>query len=185
MQLIIGLVGEKGSGKGTFAKFLQEIVPESSYIRYSDILVETLNLWSLPLTRSNYQNLANTMEKSFGRGTLANATKERIKKLQANIVIVDGIRRWPEAKLIRSFSNNIIIYVTADINKRYQNLKKKSGKVNEAGLSLKQFMKEEKDDAEILIPEIGKTADFKIVNEGSLAAFRKQAEELWGMTVIA
>ncbi|TSC65567.1 MAG: Uncharacterized protein CEO21_377, partial [Microgenomates group bacterium Gr01-1014_80] len=88
MKLIIGLVGEKGSGKGTFAKFLQEIVPDCSYIRYSDILVETLNFWSLPLTRANYQNLANTMEKSFGSGTLANATKPRIQNLPGAIVIV-------------------------------------------------------------------------------------------------
>ena len=173
------MVGEKGAGKGTFAKFLQRIEPDSSYIRYSDILADTLKKWSLPLTRVNYQTLANTMEKTFGNGTMANATKSRIKKLPGRIVIVDGIRRWLEAKLIRSFPNSLIIYITADIKTRYRNLKKKSDKANEMGLSFKQFIKEEQDEAEILIPEIGKIADHKIINNGSLDTFRRQVKKLY------
>lgn len=177
---IIGLVGEKGSGKGTFAKLLQKIAPKDSlsYLCFSDILVETLNLWLLPLTRANYQNLANTMEKSFGSGTLARTTKNRIKKLQGNI-IVDGIRRWPEEKLIRSFPNNLIIYITADPKIRYRNLKSKSDKTNETKISFEKFMKEETDDAEILIPEIGQTADLKIVNNGTLEEYKKDVEKVY------
>jgi len=178
MKLIIGLVGEKGSGKGTFVKFLQEIEPKSSSIRYSDILIETLKLWSLPLTRSNLQSLATVMDKEYGNGTLANAVKPRIQSLTGDIVIVDGIRRWPEAELIKSFPNHLIIYVTADPKTRYQNLNSKSDKAEEAGLSMEQFMKEEADEAEMLIPEIGKTADFKITNNGTLEELKKQVTEI-------
>ena len=183
-QLIIGLVGEKGSGKGTLAKFLQEIEPKFSSIRFSDILVETLKLWSLPLTRSNLQSLATVMDKEYGNGTLANALKQRIQSLTGDMVIVDGIRRRPEAKLIRGFSNNLIVYITADARKRYQNLKNRSDKEKETGLSLKQFMNEEKDEAEILIPEIGKTADFKIINEGLIEDFQKQVRDFFSTHIM-
>ena len=181
MKLVIGLVGEKGSGKGTFVKFLQQIAPKNSisYVRYSDILVETLNLWSLPLTRSNYQELANTMEKTFGSGTFANATYNRTKNLSGKIIILDGIRRFPEAEIIRKFPKSIIIYITADAKIRYNNLKKRSDKLDEKGLSFAKFMKEEKNKAEVLIPKIGATADFKIVNNGSLEEYRTQVEEFY------
>lgn len=182
--LIIGLVGEKGAGKGTFAKFLQKIISGSAYIRFSDILFETLESWSLPLTRTNYQNLANTMERAFGSGTTANAIKNRIKNLSGNVIIVDGIRRWPEENLIRSFPKNIIIYITADPKTRYRNLKNKSSKEKETGLSFKQFMQEEDDDAEILIPEIGKTADYKIVNNNTLVDLQKKAKEFYDMLLV-
>lgn len=178
-NLIIGLVGEKGSGKGTFAKILQEIAPKNSisYIRFSDILVETLNLWSLPLIRPNYQELANTMEKTFGSGTFANAIYSRVKHLSGKIIILDGIRRYPEAEIVRKFPKNFIIYITADTQTRFRNLKGKGEKEDEKGMSFAKFMKEERNEAETLIPKIGGIADFKIVNNGTLEEYKIQVKE--------
>lgn len=181
-QLIIGLVGGKGSGKGTFAKIFEQLAtPKYSTIRirFSDILFETLNNWSLPTTRSNLQNLAIIMEKQFGDGTLAKATRVRINKLSQDIIILDGIRRWSEANFIRSFSNNIIIYISAGIKIRYRNLKTKSDKADEEGLSFAKFMKEEKNKSEQLIPKIGASSDFKINNNGTLEGYRSQVKEFY------
>ena len=185
-SLVIGLVGEKGSGKGTFAKILQEIAPKGSisYIRYSDILVETLNLWSLPLIRSNYQELANSMEKTFGSGTMANATYNRIKNLSGKIIILDGIRRFPEAEIVRKFPVNFMVYITADPKTRFRNLKKSGDKFGEKDLSYEKFMNEEKNLAEILIPEIGASSDFKIVNNGTMDEYRKQVEEFYKKYIV-
>jgi len=177
--LVIGLVGEKGSGKGTFAKIIQEYTSEISCIRFSDILVETLNLWSIPLARTNYQELANSMEKTFGSGTFANAINNRIKNSPNKIILLDGIRRYPEAEIVRKFSKNLIVYITADIKTRYMNLKSRNEKFSEKNLSFEKFMKEEENQAEILIPKIGATADFKITNNGTLEEYRKVVEEFY------
>lgn len=64
MIKVIGLVGEKGSGKQTFVNFLKEIASSPAergprndrggvlnirQVRFSDILAQTLILWDIPL----------------------------------------------------------------------------------------------------------------------------------------
>jgi dephospho-CoA kinase len=51
-MIVLGLVGEKGSGKQTFSDFLKKAAKgkKIAHMRFSDILRETLELWSLELT---------------------------------------------------------------------------------------------------------------------------------------
>lgn len=57
--MVLGLTGEKGSGKETFVKLLAELNPNQgiTHLRSSDILRETLQIWSIPETRTNLQLL--------------------------------------------------------------------------------------------------------------------------------
>ena len=87
MKTVIGIVGEKGSGKGTFTKFLNDFLPgKVSIVKSSDILGETLELWDIPKTRSNLQQLAIIMDDTYGVGTLTHAVEERISKSKNTIV---------------------------------------------------------------------------------------------------
>lgn len=173
MKLIIGLVGEKGSGKETFGNFLKELLPGKliDRIHFSDLLVETLDLWDVPKTRNNLQILAQHMEK-FGAGTFSNAIKKRVENSKAEIVIVDGIRWKSDLEMLKSFPKNLLIYITANINLRYQRTKARKEKAFEEATTFRKFLKEEKAKNETLIPKIGKNADYKIVNNGSLDEFK-------------
>lgn len=180
MTLIIGLVGEKGSGKQTFVNFLKEILPDKTIrqVRFSDILAQTLLIWDLPITRFNLQKLAIMMNATFGQTALANAAKFSIEGDLANVIIFDGIRRAQEAKLVNVMKNHLLIYITADQNLRYQRLKKRSEKVGEVGLTFEQFLEEEKSKAEEQISILGKKADLKIENNGSLEEFKDKTKKL-------
>ncbi|MBI2021645.1 AAA family ATPase [Candidatus Daviesbacteria bacterium] len=175
MKLVIGLVGEKGSGKETFVKFLKNILVNKNiaHLRFSDLLKETLKLWGIPITRVNLQHLAVVMDRGFGDGTLAYATLKRIESIKANIIVLDGVRWQKDVELLKSFSNNLLIYVTAPLRIRYQRLKKRGEKTGEETSSFKQFLKEERAKNELLIPKIGTKADYKIVNDGVLNKFKK------------
>lgn len=175
---VIGLIGEKGSGKQTFVNFLKKIAPNLNIrqVRFSDILAETLMIWDIPNTRSNLQKLSLIMNEAFGQGSLANAAKFSIEGDYADKIIFDGIRRDTEAKLVKSMENSTLIYITATQNLRYKRLKQRSEKVGETGLTFEQFLEEEKSKAETNIPSLGKKADFKIENNGSLEEFKKNIE---------
>lgn len=175
---IIGLVGEKGSGKDTFSKYLTEISDKKiSHIRFSDLLKETLKLWDIEVTRANLQKLAQVLE-DFGEGTVAHGLEKKIENSNSEIIILDGIRWKPDVELLRKFPNHKLIYITADPKLRFERLKSRGEKVGESNMTYDQFLEEEKAPNELLIPEIGSEADIKIENNGTIEEFDKKIETL-------
>ena len=178
-MILIGLLGEKRSGKGTFVNFLTECARPKRVgrIRSVDVLYETLKIWGIDATRMNLTNLAIAMDGAYGKGTLTEAVRQRIAKESSDIVIFDGVR-WPtDEKLIRSFDKNLIVYVTAGAETRWKRGLKAGEKVGEDKATLEEFLKEEKAKTEEFIPDIGSRADFKIVNEGTLEDYKKEAQK--------
>lgn len=182
MKAVIGLVGEKGGGKETFMKFLGEELGGKYIIeqhRFSDVLFETLKLWRLPTTRENLQAIPVVMREGFGYpGILANVVEKRALVSSADIVILDGLR-WLDADppVLRRLPNNFLVYITAPVEVRYERSRKRGEKAGEKEATLEEFMRQEQARAEIEIPAVGKLADFKIDNSGTIEDFRKQVRK--------
>ena len=181
MQLVIGLIGEKGSGKQTFVNFFKEIASDLTIrqVRFSDILAQTLLIWDIPNTRANLQKLAIIMNDGFSTKALAHAAQFNIQSDSAQVIILDGVRRDSELKIVKKQKGSLLIYITADVKVRFERLKKRSEKVGEIGLSLKQFMDEEKVQTELEIPKLGARADLKMDNNGTLAEFKMKIQEFY------
>lgn len=178
-MIVLGLVGEKGSGKETFVNFLKEVTTKKIlHVRFSDILKQTLMLWGLPVTRANLQKLAVVMDENFGKGSVTRALFEQLQGADSEVVVLDGIRWETDLALLRKFKNNKLIYITADVKLRFERLKKRGEKEEEITASYNQFLKEEKAKNELLIPKFGKSADFKIENNASLEEYRKKVKQL-------
>ena len=179
MKIVIGVLGEKGSGKETFTTLLRELLPEKEIelVRTSDAMRKTLELWGLPVIRENYSKLVLEMEKTFGEGTLAKAAHLSVDKSSADIVVVDGIRRLPELDLVRLFPKNFLIYVTADVKVRFERIVSRGEKSNEKQMSFEDFLKEESLPTEQLISEMGEQADIKIENNGGLSSFKVKVND--------
>lgn len=205
MKLVIGLVGEKGSGKQTFVNFLKQIASTSvipnnvegssikladssliaqndiviRQVRFSDILAQTLLIWDIPNTRENFQKLGIAMNQTFGQETLAHAAEFNIENDNADIIILDGARRESEIEIVKKQNPHLLVYITADQKLRFERLKNRSEKVGETGLSFEQFMQEENIETETLIPKLGESADVKIENNGSLEEFKSEIEKFY------
>lgn len=179
MKIIIGLVGEKGSGKETFVQVLRECLSNVSinHVRTSDILKETLALWDLPITRRNLQDLAIVMDGGYGLGTLTRAMKARIEKDSSDIVIFDAVRWQSDAEMVRSFPKHFLVYITADIKTRYERTKARKEKQGESSASYEQFVEEEQIATELDIPKIGATAEAKILNNAGLTEYKAEVQK--------
>ncbi|TSC62330.1 MAG: Uncharacterized protein G01um101448_1059 [Parcubacteria group bacterium Gr01-1014_48] len=177
-KVIIGVVGKKLSGKGTFGMFLRETCVGKHVVLmgFSDILRDTLRDWDIPETRHNLQRLAIFMNHEFGEGTLARAVKRRLVRIDADIVVIDGVRWLSDRDMLRKIRGCMMVYVTANISYRFD--RRLAGqKTGEASVSREQFLIEEQAEPEQYIEEIGMSADATIENNGTPEEFRTKVQK--------
>lgn len=169
-KILIGLVGETGSGKDIFCQYFKKTVKKPVFcFRFSEPLSEALKIFLDEIRKEDQQWLAIELRKRFGNNILGEAVKKKIKNIKRGLIILNGIRDWEEYKMIKNL-NGKIVYLTADSKIRWPRVKKRAEKKDDL-ISYKKFLELEKAKTEILIPEIGQKADFKINNNGSKEDF--------------
>lgn len=177
-KLVLGLIGEKGGGKGTVAKYLIEKYGADHFVT-SDFLKEIMNCLYIPETRENLIKLAMVLKNGLRQSILMDALIKKVAKSKSKIVIADGIRMDGDIEPFqKKFGKNFkLVYVTAPVKVRFERTKKRKEKVGEDKTTFKQFLKEEKAPTEAVIHKIGETADVSINNGGSVENTCKQIDK--------
>ncbi len=169
--MIIGLVGEKLAGKDVVAEYLEKKYG-AFYIKYSTILDEILNILDLPVSRRNEIDLGAGLREAFKRSVLWGAVKKKVLESSADLKVIGSIRLEDEFESARSLGAKVL-YVTAPIDLRYQRALVRREKTDDGQQTFEQFIAQEQEWTEAGIPELGKKADFRIENVGTV-------EELYG-----
>src|SRR6185295_18318783 len=117
-MIIVGLVGEKLSGKDTTANYIAEKY-SAAHFRFSHILDDILRMLGLDVSRRNEIDLGLGLRKIFGEHVLVNALWNRAKSSQNEIIVVNGIR-MDEFDVVKGWDGAKIIYVTAPIETRFE-----------------------------------------------------------------
>lgn len=176
----IALVAENGAGKGFFVEIIKKLLPELSImsVRFSDPLVEILDLLDKEKSRDNLDALGTALREVFhDQGILEGTLKKRIQRMKADIVILDGLRKEKEIPLVRE-SNGILVYITADQRMRYERRKREAEKPDELGMSWDKFIEQGNAPPQREIRHIGETmADAIIENNGSIKEFESKIQE--------
>jgi len=162
-KLILGFVGEMASGKGLAAKYLKEKHGASTH-RFSDPLRDVLSRIGEETSRENLIRLSGILRASFGQNLLAKILSEDAQKNGNRIIIVDGIRRFPDIEYLRPLPEFKLVYVTADLKTRYERLLARGENAGDTRKTLAEFKKDHEAETEINIPKIGATADYNIEN---------------------
>jgi dephospho-CoA kinase len=176
-EIIIGLVGETGSGKDTFCDYIKKTVKEPVfYFRFSDPLSEVLKIFFEEVKKEDQQWLVGHLRKRFGENILGEAIKKKIKNIERGIIILNGVRMPQEVKMIKEM-NGKIVYITADPKLRWERVNKRGEKKDDS-VSYEKFLEIEKAKSEVLIPKIGEKVDFKIKNNGSIEDFFQEIDKI-------
>jgi dephospho-CoA kinase len=176
MPKIIGLVGEKLSGKDTTANYIAEKY-SAGHFRFSHILDDILRILALDVSRRNEIDLGLGLRKIFGEHVLVDALHARSKSATNEIIVVNGIR-MDEFEVVKGWEGAKIIYITAPLETRFERYKQRKEKADDAAQNLEQFAAQEKEPTEVGIPGLGARADYKIENTGTLEELHAKIDEI-------
>lgn len=170
-RLVIGIVGNQLSGKGTAAKFFVEKF-KVKHFRFSAILDQVLGVLGLEITRENEQELGKLLREIFGEEALSQALIDSVKKSHADVVVVEGFRKMGELTLFKKEIENFkLIFIHTSPEVAHRRLQTRTEKVGESVKSLEEFHDSRSHHADKDVESLQQYADFVIENEGTLEEF--------------
>lgn len=176
-SLVLGIVGQKGSGKGTVAQYLVEH-HQAAHFKFSDPLTDTLNRFHLPITRDHQIRLALFFREQFGEDILGQVILADVGVSPAPIVVVDGIRYWDEVHLLKKLPAFKLVHVTAEVGKRYERTLIRGEKENDGDYSFEDFVAEHQRPTEVTIKAIAARADIHLDNNGNFEDLHRQVKKM-------
>lgn len=173
----IALIAEKGAGKGLFVEIIKRLLPDKRImsVRFSDVLCDILDMLSIEKSRDNIDTLVTTLRGAFhDEGLLTMAMCKRLQGMDADIVILDGLRKEKEVPLVRE-RGGFLVYIMADKKVRYSRLKARAEKPDEIGMTWERFVEQDNAAPQLQIRHIGETmADAILQNNGAVGEFESK-----------
>lgn len=176
-KIIIGLVGETGSGKDTVANHIHKKY-DITLRRFASPLKKTLRFFVNKASKADHSWLYGVLKERFGEDVLHNALRKEIRTLDRDVICVNGLRMPRDEEFIRSFPHNAIIYVTADQKLRWKRTVNRGEKADD-NQSFEDFQAfEASAETEKAVPQIGARADYTINNTGTLDDLLNDADKI-------
>nr|AIA16718.1 AAA domain protein [uncultured bacterium] len=175
MSLVLGVIGERSSGKDTLSQYLVEKY-RAFAISHSKILDEILNILDLPISRRNEIDLGMALRSPFGEGVIAKALRKRVLQETADIIVVQSIRFPHEVDNVKTLHGHLI-FIEAPLKVRYERAHKRQEKADD-NISFEQFQAMQQEPTEIGIEALKKDAEFVISNDSTLEHLYQQIDEV-------
>ncbi|MHA1293325.1 MAG: AAA family ATPase [Promethearchaeota archaeon] len=171
---VIGLSGLPGSGKSTIVDAIKDL---AKVITMGDVIRDEAKKRNEAPTDDNLGKIACELREKFGPDIIAEKCVELIKKLDAEIIVIDGLRSMAEVNVFRKYWKFPIIATILDDEKRFMRLSKR-GRLDDPK-SIEEL--KERDDRELKFGlfEVIKTAEYKINSDLPLEEFKTKVKELF------
>jgi len=176
-KVIFGFVGQIASGKGTATEYLKTKHSASTY-RFSTMLRDVLDRMYIDQTRENLQTISQVLRENFGEEIMARVMTEDVKNDKDKLVIIDGIRRPDDVRNLKKIPGFILVHITADIEKRFERIKKRNENLDDQQKTLEEFKEDHKKEAELKINDIASEAKEIIDNNGNLENLYQNLDNL-------
>lgn len=176
-KLILGLTGPIASGKGTIKKYLVEKYGAKE-CRFSTPLRDILARLDLEVSRDSLVRLSTSLRQTFGEDTLAKAIAADAAKLDADIVVVDGVRRMADIVYLSKLPGFVLASVDADAKVRYERMKLRNENKGDDAKTFEDFLADHQRETELTIPEVMSHATFAFENSGSMEKLFEQADKV-------
>ena len=176
-KIILGLVGPIACGKETVKKYLAENY-KAKDCKFSSILRDVLDRTAIPVSRENLQKASTVLRANFGEDLLAKAIASDAAKLDADIVVIDGVRRPTDIEHLVKLPNFFLIKIDADSRLRYERMLRRNENEGDDKKTFEQFLKDHETEADSLIPVVMQSAKYSIENSGSFEDLYRQIDEI-------
>jgi len=186
-MLKIGVTGNNGGGKDTFANYL---VSNKGFVHISlsDFIREETLRRGLELSRNNFHNVGNDMRVAFGADVLARRALDRMNGGKKNYTLT-SIRNPREVRALQEAGDFVLVAIDAPVELRFNRIIERNRKNEREILSLEEFKRFEEDElssqlsSSQQIGECIKMAKFFVSNDSDFATFEKRIDELyWQIT---
>jgi dephospho-CoA kinase len=176
-KIIIGLVGPIASGKGVTKKYL-ETKHGAKHCKFSTPLRDILIRLRLDISRDHLIDMSTILREKFGQDLFAKVIASDASRLDADIVVVDGVRRIDDIEHLSTLPYFKLVKIDADPKIRYERLKIRNENVGDAEKTFSEFMEDHERETEATIPGVMEKAQYSLDNDGSLEELYKQIDEL-------
>lgn len=177
MKIIFGLSGEIACGKGTAAKYLAEKYG-SNFYRFSSILRDIARRIHLEEKRENLQKISTMLREYWGSDILSKTICHDVKSDEHDVITVDGIRRFEDFELLKKLPGFKLVYIEADLEKRYERLIKRREDADDATKTLEDFKKDLEREAELEVKKLKNKADVIIDNNSTREELYAQVDKI-------
>ncbi len=176
-KIILGFTGLIACGKGTATQYLKEKYGAETF-RFSTMLRDVLDRLYLAHTRENMSGISTGLRNIFGQDLMAKVMSQDVENSQAELIVVDGIRRMDDIKYLRALPNFKLVAIVADMKIRYERLLTRGENSDDQNKTWEEFQADHQLETELTILDTMKAADIAINNDGSLENLQKQLDEL-------
>lgn len=177
MSVIIGLIAQKLAGKDTVAEYLIQKYGAVSYAG-GHILNDILVVLGQEVSRENETKLAVNLRQAFGEEVLNSAILNRLQASQAELKLINGIRR-PKEFVQAQEAGVRTVYIYASPEVRFARYKSRQEKIDDGLLSFPEFVQQdEQSPTEKDIVTIGEQSEFRLENNGEIVDLYAQVDEL-------
>ncbi|MFA5129684.1 MAG: AAA family ATPase [Patescibacteria group bacterium] len=178
-KIVLGIIGMPASGKGTVAAYLEK-KHGAAKLRFSDALSIILDRLKVEKTRDHQIILSEVLRETCGEDVLSRAIQIGIGKSEANLIVVDGVRREGDIETLKAVSNFHLIGVDADPKARYERSKLREEKTNESELTFEEFQKLDERSTEITTRALMQKAEIVINNNETIDDLNKKVDDYMG-----
>jgi len=176
-KIILGLAGEIASGKGTVAKYITDELKGSSH-RFSTALRDVAKRMYLEENRENLQKISTIFRENFHGNVLSEVIYHDVENDNHEIIAIDGVRRMADIEFLKKLPEFKLVYVDADMEKRYERIVKRGENVDDNSKTFEEFKKDHEREAELQIKDLKSEADFVIDNNRSFEDLYRQISEI-------
>ncbi|MHC1592105.1 MAG: AAA family ATPase [Candidatus Helarchaeales archaeon] len=168
---IYALVGMPGAGKSEATEILKDM--KIPVIVMGDVIREEMKKRGIDITRENMGKFTREIREQEGWDVVARKCLEKINHLNADIIMIDGVRNPEEIDYFREHLSDFkIIHVHASPEIRFQRLKTRGRK--DDPLTLEDFKKRDERELSFGIQKIIEQADFTVKNEKTKEDLKEQ-----------
>jgi dephospho-CoA kinase len=176
-KIVIWFTWEMWCGKDTATEYLFKKYGWVKF-KFSQSLREILERIWISTTRENLCEISNSLRNSFWQDILAKVMALDVERSDKKVILIDWVRRLDDIKHLSKIPGFRLIFIEADMNKRFNRIKIRWENEDELNKTFEEFKKDHDLETEVQIRWLKEFADNIMDNNWDFEDLYNQINEI-------